>query len=163
MKNILLLLFLLMTTININSQNTEDTNKSPLSGFDPYIGGEWQLGETYQVFEWGVGKKSVKSKSYFVMDGKPTLASEGYWFWHPGEETIIGYFTAVNMPASLFEYTTDFEDNRMISTLITYDDKGSVTKYKEIMDFKSEKNYEWSLYQDNAKIMNGTFSRKNYK
>ncbi|NNF36357.1 MAG: hypothetical protein HKN68_19800, partial [Saprospiraceae bacterium] len=98
MKNIILLLCLLMATINVSSQITTDAKMSPLSGFESYIGGEWQFGETYQVFEWGIGKKSVKSRSYFILNGEPTLTSEGLWFWHPGEKIIKGYFTAVNMP-----------------------------------------------------------------
>lgn len=137
---------------------------NPLAPFERLIGGQWQLDDSYQTFEWGVGQKMLHTKSYFVQDGQPALVSEGSWFWHPGHEAIKGHHAAVAMGIDLFTYTTHFEGERMVNTLKTYAEDGSATKYLEIWEFTGPNSYEWSLYpeagESEEKVMGGTFTRK---
>ncbi len=81
------------------AQDTDPATEA-LAPFERLIGGAWYLDDGYQVFEWGVGRRAVISKSYTLANGQATLVSEGMWMWHPGEKAIKGYFTAVNMPSS---------------------------------------------------------------
>lgn len=138
-----------------------------LAPFERLVGGQWHLEGSYQEFEWGVGKRSVKSRSYFVADGKPTLVSEGIWFWHPGEKQIKGYFTAIDIPFQLFDYTTRFEGNRMVSDLHSYAGNGSRRVYVETWEFKDDKRYEWKLLKKSPEglkqVLEGIYSRKMQK
>lgn len=138
--------------------------ENPLEQFAQLIGGEWHLEGSYQVYEWGVGKKSVKASGFFIVDGKPKLVSEGFWFWHPGERKIKGYFTAIDMPVVFYDYTTRFEERRMISELKAYSPGGREMSYTEIYEFIDEKNYQWSLLKDTGEglkeVMGGVFERK---
>ena len=158
------LLFLLGFTTGTHAQEKQNDSLHPIASFSKLIGGEWHLGDSYQVFDWGVGKLSVNSKSYFVIEGAPQLVSEGSWFWHPREKEIKGYFTAIGMPAVLFDYTTRFEANKMLNSLITYTAAGKREAYTEVWEFVDEDSYKWTLYsgetEEPKKIMEGTYHRK---
>ena len=141
-----------------------EQGSSPLEPFSRLIGGEWHSGGSYQVFEWAVGKSAVKSRAYFWMNSEAQLVSEGSWYWHPGDQAIRGQFTAVNMPIVLFDYSTWFETNRMISDLRAYDKQGNELRYEEVWDFVSDDQYEWTLYRidgsGRTKEMSATYQRR---
>ena len=143
------------------------TNNNPidsLSQFSRLIGGEWHLDGSYQVFEWGVGKRSVKSRSYFIIDGKSKLVSEGIWVWHPGEKKLKGYFTAIEMPVVFFDYTTSFKGNIMMNELISYSLQGNPEIYFETWEFTDDDHFVWTLFSKtidgDKKIMGGNYERK---
>jgi hypothetical protein len=146
------------------AEQGESSIASPLARFEPLIGGQWHLGDSYQEFEWGVGRLSVKARSYFIVDGRARLASEGIWFWQPAERTIKGVFTAIEMPVELFEYSTRFEGTDMISDLVTYSGNGDKTEYMERWVFLDDTHFEWTLYSVTTdgprKEMGGIYSRK---
>lgn len=69
--NITILLLTLLFSCSfatLFAQKNKNVETDSLSPFSRLIGGEWQLEGSYQVFEWGVGKMSVKSRSYFMID-----------------------------------------------------------------------------------------------
>jgi hypothetical protein len=140
----------------------EPTN--PLAPFERLIGGQWHLEGSYQEFEWGVGKHSVKSRSYFVIDGTPRLVGEGFWFWHPGEKQIKGVFTASDMPVVLWDYTTRFEQDKMVNDLKTYDANDAESIYLETWEFTDDSHFVWKLMAttpDGMKeVMGGTYEKK---
>ena len=145
------------------SEQQTPIETSPLAGFERLIGGQWHLGDSYQEIEWGVGRRSVKARSYFVVDGEPRLVSEGVWYWHPAEATIKGVFTAVDMPVELFEYKTRFDGADLVSELIAY--SGPVqSRYTETWVFVDETQFEWTLYALTAdgprREMGGTYTRR---
>jgi hypothetical protein len=133
-----------------------------LAPFERLVGGEWHMDDSYQVFEWGVGKRSVTGKSYFVVEGKDVLVSEGSWFWHPGEQEIKGYFTAVNMPVDFFDYTTRFEDGDMINDLVGYGEMGG--DYHERWEFTDDRHFKWTLLGKSdsglVEVMSGVYERR---
>ena len=163
-KTLLLRLLLILCFNPAIGQEKRTESESPLSPFSRLIGGEWHLGDSFQVFEWGVGNLSVKSKSYVTVEGKPKLVSEGNWFWHPKDQQIKGYFTAIGMPAELFEYTSTFKENEMANTLITYSANGKAEVYLEVWTFVDQDKYMWTLYnsatKEPQKIMEGIYQRK---
>jgi hypothetical protein len=155
---------LISNIIYSQEMNKKETNESnPLSSFERLIGGEWHLQGNYQTFAWGVGKLSVKSESYFIVGGEPHKVSEGVWFWHPMEKKIKGYFTAINMPVELFDYTAFFEGNTMISELKSYSSDGKEDKYLETWEFTDDNSFEWSLFSKSIdgekKVMGGKYTR----
>jgi hypothetical protein len=138
---------------------------NPLSPFEYLIGGQWHLEGSYQEFEWGIGKQSVKAKSYFIMNEKPVLVSEGIWYWDPGQMKIKGIFTAINMPVSFFDYTTRFDNNTMENDLRTYNAEGIETSYLETWEFIDDNHFIWQLRRNTPKglvdEMGGTYIRSN--
>lgn len=135
-----------------------------LAEFGRLIGGQWHLEGSFQEFEWGVGRQSVKTRGYFVIAGEPRLVSEGMWFWHAGEQRIKGIVTAIDMPVVLFEYTTWFEGNNMVSDLVAYTADGGKTAYTEKWEFLDDTRFEWSLFLTTPdgprKEMGGTYTRQ---
>ncbi len=157
------LALLFLSVARLIAQENTAVSSDPLQPFSRLIDGEWHTEGSYQVFEWGVGKKSVKSRSYFKIDGKPKLVSEGLWFWHPGEKRLKGYFTAIEMPVVFFDYTTKFEENKMVNELKSYSPKGKEENYLEIWEFTDDNHYVWTLFsitpEGQTKVMGATYTR----
>lgn len=153
-----------VTTVHLQAMTTRKPPEEPLAGFHRLIGGQWHLDDSYQEFEWGVGRKSVIARSFFAIDGKPVPVSEGMWFWHPGEQTIKGVVTAINMPVEFFDYTTRFEADKMVSELTSYDAAGDASRYVETFEFLDESHYRWTLFTETGeglqKVMGGTYTRR---
>jgi len=165
--NLTILLPALLLSCSFESlfaQENKNVSIDSLSPFSRLIGGEWHLEGSYQVFEWGVGRMSVISRSYFMIDGKSKLVSEGFWFWHPGEKKLKGYFTAIEMPVVFFDYTTRFQGNKMVNELKSYSHEGTVDHYIETWEFQDDDHYLWTLFsktpEGEKKVMDGKYSRK---
>ena len=141
----------------------EEPTAQPLAPFERLVGGQWQLGDSSLELEWGVGRRSVKSRSYFAIDGERRLVSEGTWFFHPGEQQIKGVFTAIDMPIDFFDYTTRFEGNTMVSDLVSYGPGGEKSVYVETWELTDASHYVWKLFQKTPdglqEVMGGTYSR----
>lgn len=139
------------------------SNSNPLSKFEAIIGGEWHQKGGFQTFRWGIGKKSVIAENYFMIDGEAEKVSEGIWFWHPGEQRIKGYFTAINMPVSFFDYTLRFTNEGTKSNLSAYDSSGKLTQYIERWVFDNKDQISWTLYsidgEQKTEVMSGTMTR----
>lgn len=142
----------------------EASSADPLVPFEPLIGGRWHLEGSYLELSWGLGRRSVRGRNYFVVDGEAKLVGEGLWFWHPGEGRIRGVFTAIDMPVALFDYTTRFEQDRMVSDLRTYDAAGNESVYVETWDLGAEGKLGWKLLQETPEglrqVMGGTYERQ---
>lgn len=140
---------------------------NPLAPFERLMGGEWVLEGTTQTFEWGLGKRTVHSRAYFLMGSEKKLVSEALWFWHPGENAIRGYAVATDMPVVFFDYRTRFEGDEMINELVSYDESGEPSRFEERWKFTSDDHYQWSLYAETEegrkKTMGGTFSRRSIR
>lgn len=138
--------------------------RGALAPFERFMGARWHLEGSYLELEWGVGRRSVKSRSYFVVDGEPRLVSEGSWFWHPGEQAIKGVFTAIDMPVVFFDYTVRFEEDRMVSDLEAYDAAGKRTSYVETWELTDETHFRWELLQQTdeglEELMSGVYAKE---
>ena len=136
----------------------------PMAPFGRLIGGEWHLGDSYQVFEWGVGRRNVRSFSYTLVEGEYALVSEGTWYWHPQEKVYKGIFVAMGMGIGVFEYETKFEGNTMVNKLKTFDADGNEEHHAETWEFIDHDHYVWTLFSQTEegpkKTMEGTFVRR---
>lgn len=158
------LIFLMPETARLDSESGDSPARQPLAGFERLIGGQWHLEGSYQEFEWGAGQRSVKARSYFLIEGEPKLVSEGIWFWHPDEREVKGVFTAVDMPMELFEYTTRFKGDSIVSNLVAYTSEGQKSVYTERWQFLDDSSLKWTLYAETPEgpqeEMGGTYTRK---
>jgi hypothetical protein len=136
---------------------------SPLAEFERLIGGRWYFGETYQVFEWGVGKRAARATSHFPSPDGPKLVSEGFWYYQPEAQEIRGTFVAVEMGLDLFEYVTRFEGDTITSRLTVHGPKGR-DEFTETLEFSDEDHYVWSLWRETPggreKVMEGHYERR---
>jgi hypothetical protein len=121
-----------------------------LQPFERLIGGQWvfESGDAYHVFEWGLARRSVRSRSYFVTPEGDKLVSEGTWFWHPGEQAIKGYATAIEMGIDVFEYTTRFEGDVAIHDLRAWGLMAGDSPLLETWTFTDSDHYRWELSED---------------
>ena len=148
MRYILLVLCVLVIPGLAHAQ--EGVASDPLSRFERVIGGKWHFEGGYQTMEWGVGRLSVRARSYFIVDDKPQLVSEGIWFYHPGTRQVRGYFTAVEMPVQLFDYVMSFDDDQIVGELTSYTANGEQQNYREVWDFADDNHYRWRLLRDTS-------------
>jgi len=151
----------LLITGLLNGHGLALADDVPLAPFERLVGGEWHLEDSYQSFEWGVGRRSVRARSYLLVDGTAQLVSEGFWYWHPGEQRIRGVFTAIEMPVTLFDYVTRFDGDTMVSELAAYDAAGDSDRYIETWRFSGERAFEWALRAEpgGEPLMSGTYQR----
>jgi hypothetical protein len=141
---------------------TDEAPANPMAAFERLVGGEWHFGDQYQVFEWGLGKRSIHARGYQVVKGEAKLVSDGLIFYHPGEERLRGYFVAEGMGIDVFDYDITFEGDRMVAALKTF---GQLTgEFEEVWEFTDADHYEWSLLQETLEgkvtMMSGTFARQ---
>ncbi len=162
MCSLIVLALVLAGQLNVRAEGEKESSENPLAPCERLIGGEWHMQETYQTFEWGVGKKSVVGKSYQVVDGEAQLVGEGMIIYHPGDDAIRGYFVGVGMGIDLWDYTSRWEGNKFISDLTTYGGYGG--NFEEVWEFTADDEFQWTLYQvtpdGKTEMMNGTFTRK---
>lgn len=147
------------SSIVLAQDSVEKSN--PLTNFAPIIG-SWTFGETIQKFTWGPGEKSVNVSQQAVKDNDTSIVTTGLFFYHPGDNSVKGYFSAVNMGIDLFEYTSvTFSGDTIFADLTTYGDYGG--EFKETWVATDADHWTWTLYQVGAsaatQLMTGVFER----
>jgi hypothetical protein len=117
----------------------------PLAPFAAFVDGRWHLDGSSQELRWGPGRRSVLARGYLAADGEDRLVSQGMWFWHPGEQRIVGYFTAVDMTPDFFAYVVRFEGAVMVGDVIGYSRDGEPRRYVERWEPLDADRFRWSL------------------
>lgn len=128
----------------------------PLAAFGDLVVGTWEGDGSRHVFEWGVGELVVKTRSYFGDGSEWTLVSEGIWYADPDGDRIRGVTVAVEMPASLFEYTSRVGGDEVVHDLVTHGQMGG--SYVERWSF-SGNGYTWALEQGGERLMGGAYTK----
>jgi len=118
--------------------------------------GTWEGQGSRHVFEWGVGRRVVKSRSFFPEGDDWVLVSEGWWYWDPAVEAIRGKLIAIDMPGELFEYTTRVGEHEIVHDLVLHGDMGGTFIERWVFE---EDGYTWSLEQDGERLMGGAYTR----
>ncbi len=152
------LLFLFPSLI-FAQEATKDSTSNPLQHFEHLIGGVWTADKTHQTFEWGVGKKSVVSKLYFIEPDSLKLVGELLWFWHPGLKKIKGYGTSIDMAMDFFDYTTNFETPyKMVNTFVGYGGQFDGVPQLEVVEFIAEDKYKWTYFNKEGNEFHPAYS-----
>lgn len=104
--------------------------------------GTWEASGSRHVLEWGVGRRLIRSRSYFADGDDWTLTSEGMWYWDSEAGSIRGIVLAVGMPVERFEYTTRVEGSEVIHDLEAF---GAMAgEFVETWAFEGDR-YRWTL------------------
>lgn len=141
--------------------------ESPVSALERLVGGRWYIGDdSYHVFSWGVGHRSVIGEAYFIMPGGETLVSQTTFFYHPGRETLVAYGVAVGMGIDVFEYTSiEARGDTLVLDLTAYGPQAPEGTQRETWTFIDDDQYEWALWARDdegawTRTMGGTFERR---
>jgi hypothetical protein len=130
--------------------------ETPLEAFGTLVVGEWETEDSRHVFEWGVARKVVRSRSYFKVEREWTLVSEGLWFWDARQEQVRGVAVATGMPVELFEYRSKIREKEVVHELDAQGPAGG--KFVERWKFGGGE-YHWTLEnpQGGEPIMGATY------
>jgi|GEM_PF-899225 len=156
--------FMLVLTIATYAANTSTANaeESPLQPFERLVGGQWHIEGTYVVWEWGMEKLSLFARSYVPSEDGDKMVSEGFMFWHPGEQKVRGYATGIGAGVDLWDYTMNFHGDTIKCDLVTYGQYSG--DYHETWTFTGEDEYVWTLFQKteegHKEMMSNVFKRK---
>ncbi|MEN8374877.1 MAG: hypothetical protein ABFS34_05455 [Gemmatimonadota bacterium] len=146
----------------LGAQQPADT-AAPMAGFERLIGA-WRSGSTVQVFEWGPGRLAVRARSHLTAEEGSRQVSEGLFLHDPLRDEVRGYFVAVEMPVSYFEYSVDWQGDVLVAELTTTDVEGRTQRFIERWSFVEADRFLWTLLAgadgaDSAPIMSAEFER----
>lgn len=131
-----------------------------LEAFGALAVGEWTAEDARNTLTWGVGRKIIHSKSYFLLQGEWTLVSEGVWYADPSGAGVRGVVVAIEMPVELFEYRSEVRGESIVHQLVGHGEMGG--EYRETWSFDDE-GYEWTLETEAEgamqRVMGGAYQR----
>jgi hypothetical protein len=137
---------------------------SPLDAFGALVVGEWEAEDSRHVLEWGVGQRTIRSRSYHKSGEGWTLVGEGMWFWDASQKTIRGVVVAIGMPVELFEYRSEVRGREIVHDLVAQGPAGG--EYVERWAFVGDE-YRWSLEVEKdgnpEQLMGGGYRRAGAK
>lgn len=136
------------------AQAKSESPAHPLAPLAHLMGGQWRgqiklidgtVIRARHVYEWGLGGKILKSKTYGAIgDGPEALVYEGLFAWHP-EKKAIG-FQEVAAYGGTNEGTIEPEGNALHYFWTQYSSDG-VTVYKETLLFPDNDHYTSEAYK----------------
>lgn len=126
------------------AQQVGEPEGEPLAGFERLIG-TWAAGTSTQTFEWGVGRLVVRARSTVSEAGAARLVSEGLFLYDPLRNEVRGYFAAIEMPTSYFEYSARWQGDTLVADLTTTDPDGNPLRYLERWELAGEDRFRWTL------------------
>ena len=127
-----------------------------LEAFGSLVEGRWEAAGSRHEFTWGVGRRVIRSQSWFGEADEWTLVSEGWWYWDPVDETVRGQTIAVDMGVDLFEHRSRVEGRIIISDLVSHGNFGGVYVERWMFD---DDGYDWVLEQDGQPVMGARYTR----
>jgi len=154
------LLLGLLTTTTAAAQESGPAGGPQLEALGELIVGTWEAPDSRQVHEWGVGRRLIRSRGYFMQDGDWVLVSEGIWFRDDEAGVIRGIHFAVAMPVERFDYRTTVEGDEVVHQLETH---GPTTgRFVETWTF-DDAGYIWRLERPTddglERVMGGAYRR----
>lgn len=118
-----------------------------LEKFSWLIGGKWYFEDTWQTFNWGLAKMSVRLESFTLINGEAHLLAEGWWYWHPGEQNVKGFFTAIDQDVTFFDCRTEFEGDKIISHIQSFTENSKKQNYVEFIEPAGKNKYIWKFLE----------------
>lgn len=93
--------------------------------------------------EWGLEGKTINSRTYLYKDGKPHLAYESAYFWHPGREKVS--FQSHAIWNALYDGTVEMKGDIMTGLWRAFSKDGE-KDYRLTMEFTDENTYNWTVF-----------------
>jgi hypothetical protein len=164
-------IFVLNTAGGISAQEktkpTETDQLAPLSRFigEWTVEGKWNSGDELwarNVYEWGLGNKIIKSKTFVKSDKGEYQRYDAVMAWHPKKKQlfIISFAYDGNMTENVIEPK---DDGNIFIGFVPFHE-GEPTKVRQTIQFKDSDHFTWRVeLQGDAgwqELINATWVRK---
>jgi hypothetical protein len=117
----------------------------PLLPFARFVGGAWETEGDFKVhvaYEWGLNKKLLKIKSYFVGKNGPQLAYESVVYWHPQKKEVV--FQSISAQGGMFDGVMTPKGDVYTSVFTSYEgDK--VVPFRQTIEFLDDDHVLWTV------------------
>jgi hypothetical protein len=129
------------------------------------VHGKWNTGEELHartVYEWGVGNKIIKYKSFVKTDKGEYQRYDGVMAWHPKKKSL--FIITFSFDGSMTENLVDLKDADTLNIGFVPFQEGEPGRVRQIIQFKDADHYTWQVFLQNdkdwQKIINATWERK---
>jgi hypothetical protein len=133
-------------------QADEKKEPNPLDALARFVGGGW-IGEgrhgpdsefrTRVVYEWGLNRRLLKTKSYLSGDKGERLVYESVFTWHPQKKKLI--FLSVSAEGGIFEGAVEQKGDTFEFLFNSY--SGSSTSIlRQTIQFLDEDHTLWTVF-----------------
>jgi hypothetical protein len=145
----------------------------PMAALAPFVGewtidAKWATGEKLKargVYEWGLGKKILISKTFVMNGDKEYQRYEGIMAWHPVKKSL--YFISFAYDGAITETIMEAKEKDTIHLGYTPFEEGKPSLLRQTLRFTDNDHFVWTaqLKQgDNWKqLIEGTWVRKGVK
>jgi len=130
------------------ADGTKSAADDPLAPFGRFVGGAWESEGDFHVrvaYEWGLGKKLLKIKSFLFQKGKdePRLVYESVVYFHPEKRQVV--FQSVSVEGGLFDGVMTPRGNTYESIFTSY--KGAEkTEFRQTIEFLDDDHVIWKVF-----------------
>jgi hypothetical protein len=143
---------LILTASEISAQDkAKPTVNGQLAPLTRFIGewtveGKWNSGDELRarnVYEWGLGKKIIKSKTFVKSDKGEYQRYEGVMAWHPKKKQlfIISFAYDGNMTENVIEPK---DDSTILIGFVPFQE-GEPNKVRQTIQFKDNDHFTWRV------------------
>jgi hypothetical protein len=146
------------------------TETSPTAPLERFVGewtvhGKWNNGEELHarnVYEWGLGNKIVKSKTFVKTDKGEYQRYDAVMAWHPLKKSL--FIISFSFDGTMTENLIEPKDADTFHIGFTPFHEGESSKVRQIIHFKDRDHFTWQVLLQNDKdwqeIITATWERK---
>jgi hypothetical protein len=148
------------------NQAAETNRLAPLERFvgEWTVHGKWNNGEELQarnVYEWGLGNKIIKSKTFVKSDKREYQRYDAVMAWHPKKKSL--FIISFSFDGNMTENLIESKDADTVHIGFSPFHDGEPGKVRQIIQFKDQDHFTWRVLLQNDKdwqeIINATWER----
>jgi hypothetical protein len=128
------------------ADDAKSTSEDPLAPFGRFVGGAWESEGDFRVrvaYEWGLGKKLLKIKSFLFQKDEPRLVYESSVYFHPEKRQVV--FQSVSVEGGLFDGVMTPQGNTYESIFTNYKGTGK-TEFRQTIEFLDDDHVLWKVF-----------------
>jgi hypothetical protein len=144
---------------------------NPMAPLERFVGGQWVVdgkwanGEALHartIYEWGLGKKIIRAKTFVKSEGAEYQRYEGILTWHPKKKCLVEISFAVD--GALTEYVLETKDADTLDIGWRPYDDGEPNKVRQTLKFKDRDSFVWTVWLNTGEkwqqLIEATWHRK---
>ena len=146
---------------------TEKGHLAPLERFIGHwvIDAKWSNGQALHarnVYEWGLGKQIIKTRTFVKNDDSEYQRYEGILAWNPKKQCLFHVSFAFN--GDMTEALIESKDRDTLNIGWNPYREGEAGQVRQTIKFKDQDSFVWTVWVKNGtewqQIMEGTWKRK---
>jgi hypothetical protein len=144
-----------------------DDRLAPLERFagEWTVDGKWTSGESLHarsVYEWGLGKKILKARTYVMNGDKEYQRYEGVLAWHPEKKSL--FEISFSFDGSISEYLIESTDKDTLRIGWQAFDPDKPPRARQVIKFLDKDSFQWTVSpkdgDDWKALIDATWKRK---